>query len=97
MSKSEEKKESCCTTSADECCKVESLVTIDERGQMILPKDLREKAGLAAGDKLVIATSMKNGRVWCLTLFKADDFGDMVKGFVGPVMRAAWTDKKEKK
>ena len=97
MPNNKEKKGTCLTTSAEECCKVESVVTIDERGQMILPKDLREKVGLAAGDKLVVATSMKNGRVCCLTLFKADDFGDMVKGFLGPVMRAVWTDKKEEK
>lgn len=97
MPNNKEKKESCCATSAEECCKVESLVTIDERGQMILPKDLREKAGLAAGDKLVVTTFMKNGRVCCLTLFKADDFGDMVKDFLGPVMRAVWTDSKGEK
>jgi len=40
---------------------------------------------------------MKNGRAWCLTLFKADDFGDMVKGFLEPVMRAVWRDNKEEK
>lgn len=97
MPDNREKKEGCRTTSSEECCKVESVVTIDERGQMILPKDLREKAGLAAGDKLVIATSMKNGKVCCMTLFKADDFGDMVKGFLGPVMRAVWTDNKDEK
>ena len=93
----DKKKETCCSTKAQECCRVESMVTIDERGQMILPKDLREKAGIAAGDKLVIATSTKNGKVCCLTLLRADDFGDMVKGFLGPVMRAAWTDDKEEK
>jgi len=97
MPNNKEKKESCCTTSADECCKVESLVTIDERGQMILPKDLREKVGLVAGDKLVIATSMKNGKLGFLMMFRADDFGDMVKGFVGPVMRTVWMDNKEEK
>ena len=92
-----ERKQSCCSSPAAECCKVESVVTIDERGQMILPKDLREKAGIAAGDKLVIATSTKNGKVCCLTLLKADDFGDMVKGFLGPVMRGVWANDKEEK
>jgi antitoxin PrlF len=97
MSDNEEKKERCCSTSTAECCKVESVVTIDERGQMILPKELREKAGLVAGDKLVIATSMKEGRLNFLMLFRADDFGDMVKGVVGPVMRTMWMDKQEEK
>lgn len=97
MSDNKDKKERCCTTSTAECCKVESVVTIDERGQMILPKDLREKAGLVAGDKLVIATSMKNGKLGFLMMFRADDFGDMVKGAVGPVMRAVWMDDKAEK
>jgi AbrB family looped-hinge helix DNA binding protein len=90
-------KQGCCTPSTAECCRVESVVTIDDRGQMILPKDLREKAGLVAGDKLVIATSMKDGKLGFLMMFRADDFGDMVKGFVGPVMRAVWMDDKEEK
>jgi AbrB family looped-hinge helix DNA binding protein len=92
-----EQKQHCCTPSTAECCKVESVVTIDDRGQMILPKDLREKAGLVAGDKLVIATSMKDGKLGFLMMFRADDFGDMVKGVVGPVMRTVWKDDKEEK
>ena len=92
-----EQKQSCCSSSPAECCKVESVVTIDERGQMILPKDLREKAGLVAGDKLVIATSMKDGKLGFMMLFRADDFADMVKGVVGPVMRTVWKDDREKR
>jgi AbrB family looped-hinge helix DNA binding protein len=92
-----EQKQSCCTPSTAECCKVESVVTIDERGQMILPKDLREKAGLVAGDKLVIATSMKDGKLGFLMMFRANDFAEMVKGVVGPVMRTVWKDDKEEK
>lgn len=92
-----EQKQSCCTPSATECCKVESVVTIDERGQMILPKDLREKAGLVAGDKLVIATSMKDGKLGFLMMFRADDFNDMVKGAVRPAMRMICMDDEEEK
>jgi AbrB family looped-hinge helix DNA binding protein len=92
-----EQKQGCCTPSTAACCKVESVVTIDERGQMILPKDLREKAGLVAGDKLVIATSMNDGKLGFLMMFRADDFADMVKSVVGPVMRTVWMDDKETK
>ncbi|HWQ21306.1 MAG TPA: HgcAB-associated protein [Clostridia bacterium] len=90
-------KENCCTPQTAECCKVESVVTIDERGQMILPKDLREKAGLVAGDKLVIATSMKDGKLAFLMMFRADDFNDMVKGAVRPAMRMICMDDEERK
>ena len=34
------------------CCRVESIISVDERGQMVLPKDLRDKANIRAGDKL---------------------------------------------
>ncbi|MCJ2562808.1 MAG: AbrB/MazE/SpoVT family DNA-binding domain-containing protein, partial [Candidatus Thermoplasmatota archaeon] len=47
---------SCCGSSDKEtaCCKVESVVSIDERGQMVLPKDIRDRAGIGAGDKLAV-------------------------------------------
>jgi hypothetical protein len=42
------------------CCKVESLISVDERGQMVLPKEIRDKA---------------------------DEFADMVKEILGPMMK----------
>ena len=33
-----------------DCCKVQAVVSVDERGQMVLPKEIREKAGIKAGD-----------------------------------------------
>jgi len=68
------------------CCKVEALVGVDERGQMVLPKEIREKAGIRSGDKLALVSWEKDGKVCCFTLIKADEFGDMVKGFLGPMM-----------
>ena len=69
------------------CCKVEALVSVDERGQMVLPKELREKAEIHTGDKLALVSWEKDGKVCCFTLIKADEFGDMVKGFLGPMMK----------
>jgi len=40
---------------------------------------------------------MKNGGLCCLMLFRTDDFGDIVNGFVKPVMRTAWMDDKGEK
>ena len=69
------------------CCKVESVVTVDSKGQILLPKDLREKANINAGDKLVVINLQSQGEPCCLTLIKADRLGDMVKNFLGPVMK----------
>ena len=43
------------------CCKVESVVSVDERGQMVLPKELRDKANIRAGDKLAVVGMEKDG------------------------------------
>ena len=78
----------CCTPeSVDTCCKVESLITVDERGQMVLPKDLREKANIRAGDKLALISWQKDGEVCCFTLIKADALAERVKEFLGPVLK----------
>ena len=69
------------------CCKVEALVSIDERGQMILPKEIREKANIRAGDKLAVTSWEKNGKIYCISLIRAEEFTDMVKGILGPVMK----------
>ena len=68
------------------CCKVEALISIDERGQMVLPKDLRDKAGIHAGDKLAVVSIEKDGKTCCLSLIKAESLTEMVKGMLGPVM-----------
>jgi AbrB family looped-hinge helix DNA binding protein len=38
------------------CCGVEAVVSVDSRGQVVLPKDLRAAAGIKAGDKLAVVT-----------------------------------------
>ena len=37
-------------------CKVEAVISVDERGQMVLPKEMRAKAGIRAGDKLALVS-----------------------------------------
>lgn len=69
------------------CCKVESIISVDERGQMVLPKELREKARINAGDKLAITSWEKDGKVCCITLIKVEDLVEMVKGQLGPVIK----------
>lgn len=69
------------------CCKVESVVTIDDRGQMVLPKDIREKAQIKAGDKLAIIAMEKEGKVCCLSMIKVEEIEHMVKDILGPVMK----------
>ena len=65
----------------EEYC-VESIVTVDDRGQMVLPKDIRERAGIKAGDKLAVVTLQKNGKVCCIHLMKADELAGKAREVV---------------
>jgi AbrB family looped-hinge helix DNA binding protein len=79
-----------CNVSMDKTaasCKVESIISVDERGQMVLPKELREKAKIKAGDKLAITSWEKDGEICCITLIKVEDLVEMVKGQLGPIIR----------
>lgn len=80
------KDRNCCADNA-EACKVDSIVSVDERGQMVLPKELRQKAGIKAGDKLAVATWERNGEVCCITLVKVEDLVGMLKDKLAPVMK----------
>jgi len=55
---------------------------------MILPKDLRDKGGIRPGEKLAVTTREKEGKVYCVSLLRADELTEMVKGVLGPVMIA---------
>jgi AbrB family looped-hinge helix DNA binding protein len=54
---------------------------------MVLPKELRDKANIKAGDKLALISWEKDGEICCISLIKADYLAEKVKEFLGPVMR----------
>ena len=69
------------------CCKVDALVTVDGRGQIVLPKGVREKAKIKAGDKFAVVSMESGGKVCCISLVKADNFVNTVKDMLGPMMK----------
>jgi AbrB family looped-hinge helix DNA binding protein len=66
--------------------RVEAMVSVDERGQMVMPKELRDKIGIKAGDKLVVLSWQKEGDVCCISLIKTDYFLSVLKDKLGPMM-----------
>ena len=72
------------------CCRVDAIITMDNRGQIVLPKEVREKAGVRAGDRLAVISCESGGKVCCISLVRADDFTETVKGMLGPVMKGIW-------
>lgn len=84
-----EENESCCapTEMSRRNYKVEAVISVDDRGQMVLPKETRDKAGISAGDKLAVVNWEKDGEVCCISLIKAEKLAGMVKDFLGPMMK----------
>lgn len=75
----------CCGEAAE--YRVEALVSVDERGQMVLPKELRDKAEINPGDKLALTALEKDGKVCCIFLMKVNDITGMVKDKLEPLFK----------
>jgi len=78
--------EGCFSCGSPSGCRVEAILGVDERGQMVLPKDVRERAGIQTGEKLALISCEKDGQVCCLALMKVGDLDGMVKGILGPLL-----------
>ena len=76
------------------CCRVEAVTSIDERGQMVLPKEIRERTNIQPGDKLGIIVWKKAGKACCLTLIKMGELSGMVRDLLSPMMEDITTEKK---
>lgn len=83
------KDEGCCAPQDEGkgCCVVQAVVSVDERGQMVIPKDVRERAGIRPGDKFALVTWEKEGQVCCLSLIRADNLADKVREMLQPIMQ----------
>lgn len=68
------------------CCRVEAVVSVDSRGQLLLPKNIREQAGIIPGDKLAVVVMRKGSETCCLSLMKVDALAGMVRELLGPMM-----------
>jgi AbrB family looped-hinge helix DNA binding protein len=59
-----------------ECCQMRAIIAIDKRGQLILPKKLREEVGIKPGDKLTVTLlGLKNA--YSILLTRVDEMNKM--------------------
>ena len=73
--------------SAEECCALEAVVSVDERGQLVLPKDLRVRAGIRPGDRLaVVSYRGDDGEICCITLLKTGAVAGAVRSVIAPAL-----------
>ena len=54
---------------------------------MVLPKEVRDKAKIKPGDKLVVVSFEEGENVCCIGLIKVEKLAEMVKDMRGPVMK----------
>ncbi len=72
-----------------ECCKIDAIVSMDAKGQIVLPKDLRERACLKPNEKLALIGFERDGDLCCILMVKADTLGSTVKKALGPMLKGA--------
>jgi AbrB family looped-hinge helix DNA binding protein len=61
---------------------------MDVKGQIVLPKDLREKANIKPNEKLAVVACEKNGEVCCITLVKAERLVGAVTKALGLLLKS---------
>ena len=59
-------------------CKVEAVVTIDSKGQIVLPKKLRERVGFKQNEKIALVTFEKVGVISCVLMIKTEKISGAV-------------------
>ena len=70
-----------------ETCRIDAVVTMDAKGQIVIPKDLREKANFKPNKKIALVASEKDGEVCCITLIKAEKLGGAVTKTLAPLLK----------
>ncbi|MEE9224068.1 MAG: HgcAB-associated protein [Thermoplasmata archaeon] len=86
MAKNEEEENCGEDCSESTCCQIISIISVDDRGQMVLPKEVRNKMGIKAGDKLAVVMSEGKGDSCCVFLMKVKELSDAVRVKLGPVL-----------
>lgn len=71
-----------------ECCKIDAIVSIDSKGQIVLPKDLRERAQFKPSDKLALIGFERNEGICCVMIVKVDMLANAVTKTLSPLLNA---------
>jgi len=70
----------------EKCCRVESVISIDDRGQMVLPKEIRESADIQPGNKFAVISWKKNDEVLCISLMRVEQLADSLRSVFIPLI-----------
>lgn len=71
----------------DSCCEIEAVVSFDERGQLVFPKDVRKKFNLKAGEKFLMISCTNEAGLCCFTMVKTTAVNKMVGNAINPMLK----------
>jgi antitoxin PrlF len=74
------------STCEGDSCSINAIITIDVKGQIVLPKDLREKANFKPNDKIAVVACEKEGEVCCIMMVKAERLAGAVTKTLSPLL-----------
>lgn len=63
---------------------VEAVVSVDGRGQVVLPKEVRVALGLEAGSKLAVVVMRQHGAPCCISLMPVGALENSVREVLNP-------------
>lgn len=67
---------------------VEAILSCDDRGSLVLPKDIRKKLKIESGEKLaLLKIAADDEDQFFLTLIKANALESLIRKFLSPVMK----------
>lgn len=77
----------CSPKGSAECCTLEAVLSVDERGQLVLPKELRTRAGISPGERMaVVSYRDTSGAICCITLVKTTAVAHAVRSVIEPAV-----------
>lgn len=65
---------------------IEAILNCDERGQLVLPKEIRKKLNIKPGEKLALLQCVNEKNEVCLTLLKANALEGIIKTYLSPML-----------
>ena len=69
------------------CCKISAIANVDSKGQIVLPKDMREKMRLKPNDKLALVGFERDNEICCIVIIKAEKLENPVSKMLGPMLK----------
>lgn len=66
---------------------IEAIISCDDRGSLVLPKEIRKRLKIESGEKLALLNIKSEDGDFLLTLIRANSLENLIKNYLTPVMK----------